>query len=163
MHAESMKSMTDALENIREKVPPQARVLDVGSYDVNGTYRPLVEGLGWSYVGCDIQPGPNVDVVSDSPSGLPFCEEFDVVISGQMLEHSEDPQEIVLAMARALRPGGYLVINTHHSFAEHRFPADYWRFMQDGLLLLFVRTQLLEALDVRYIDRRDIQGIARRK
>ena len=40
-------------------------VLEVGSYDVNGTVRPLFNG---PYLGCDITVGPSVDVVADAQS-----------------------------------------------------------------------------------------------
>ena len=34
---------------------------------MNGTYRPLVTGLGWHYTGLDVSDGPNVDLVSPDP------------------------------------------------------------------------------------------------
>jgi hypothetical protein len=45
----------------------QARVLDVGSYDVNGTYKDIINDPAWTYVGADLAAGPNVDVVLQSP------------------------------------------------------------------------------------------------
>ena len=47
MHAEAYEAMRQLLG----RGPGRgARVLDVGSYDVNGTYRPLVEGRGLSLI-----------------------------------------------------------------------------------------------------------------
>ena len=69
------------------------RVLDVGSYGVNGVYRDLFKENNIEYVGLDIEAGPNVDiVVKDS-----YCwdclpdESFDYIISGQAFEHIEYP------------------------------------------------------------------------
>lgn len=165
MHPMSMKSMEMALSFVCGRLPEggSGTVLDVGSFDVNGTYRPIVDAVGLRYVGVDIVPGPNVDVVSSSPKDLPFDDgDFDVVISGQMLEHCEFPQEIVCEMRRVLRDGGWLIINTHHSFPEHRFPKDYWRFMKDGLELLLHNAGEWSHIDVHYIDDRDIQAIAQK-
>ena len=59
MHAEALEAMRELLG----RGPGRgAKALDVGSYDVNGTYRPLVEGRGWVYTGLDVSAGPNVDL-----------------------------------------------------------------------------------------------------
>ena len=62
MHDASMSEMT----RILDRWPGHARLLDVGSYDVNGTYRPMVERRGWltgpeftDILGlCQFLPGP---------------------------------------------------------------------------------------------------------
>ena len=60
----------------------QSHILDVGSRDINGTYRALIEGRGWKYTGLDIVAGSNVDVVA-KPFCYPFPDgAFDIVISG---------------------------------------------------------------------------------
>ncbi|HEY1278275.1 MAG TPA: hypothetical protein VGF22_01290, partial [Acidimicrobiales bacterium] len=63
-------------------------VLDVGSLDVNGTYRPFFTDPAWSYTGLDVVPGPGVDtVVADPYQWTEFSDDsFDVVVSGQALE-----------------------------------------------------------------------------
>ena len=69
MHPEALEAMTGMVDRFaqgRTAVRPY-QVLDVGSLDVNGTYRPLIEGRGWSYCGLDIRRGPNVDVVAADP------------------------------------------------------------------------------------------------
>jgi len=66
------------------------RVLEVGSYNVNGSLRDWILGnlCVTAYIGVDIQPQQRyVDVVADA-STLPFRDEsFDVVISTETLEH----------------------------------------------------------------------------
>ena len=47
-------------------VDRELEILDVGSLDVNGSYRKLfAENPKWHYMGADAQNGPNVDVVLD--------------------------------------------------------------------------------------------------
>jgi len=69
MHDASMSEMT----RILDRWPGHARLLDVGSYDVNGTYRPMVERRGWQYTGMDVSAGPNVcygDIIALSTPGV---------------------------------------------------------------------------------------------
>ena len=59
-------------------------VVDIGSYDVNGSYRPLFAQPGWRYTGVDLEAGPGVDVVLSSPYRLPFATgSVDLVVSGR--------------------------------------------------------------------------------
>ena len=37
-------------------------VLDIGSYDVNGTYRKIFNDPIYQYTGMDMSSGPNVDI-----------------------------------------------------------------------------------------------------
>src|SRR6266487_4154318 len=107
-------------------------VVEVGSYDVNGSARPYIESLApASYIGIDMQPGPRVDMVMDAadiPAGLgKNCA--DIVASFEMLEHAEDWQAAAAGMIRALVPGGLLVLTTRsEGFPYHGYPGDHWRF-----------------------------------
>lgn len=138
-----------------------ADVLDVGSYNVNGCLRPLVEGRGWSYTGLDQVAGPNVDVVSDDPYRFPFGDgHFDVVVSSSTMEHVEAVWLWVPELARVLKPGGMLAIVTHTSWPYHPHPVDTWRIMPDGMRYLFDLTKCLERYDVSMYCKTDIHGVA---
>ena len=45
------------------------KILDVGSYDVNGNYRSIFESMGHKYNGLDMERGPNVDIVPQNIYG----------------------------------------------------------------------------------------------
>ena len=63
VHDNVMRIARELLEkHVWPLFPGGGSVLDVGSYDVNGTYRPLFPA-GWDYLGVDIEKGPNVDLV----------------------------------------------------------------------------------------------------
>src|SRR5579884_967573 len=84
------------------------RILDVGSYDVNGTYRHLFDDPSWEYVGLDMESGPGVDIAVRRPyrwAEVP-SNSYDVLISGQAFEHIEFPWATILEVRRVLRPGG---------------------------------------------------------
>lgn len=158
MHPASLDLMAGMLARWHQS---QASVLDVGSYDVNGTYRPLVEGRGWQYLGLDTRPGPNVDLVATNPFGYPIGNNaFDVVISGQVMEHVTAIWYWIPELVRVLRPGGLLAIVTHWSQPEHRYPLDCWRIMPDGMRYLFDQTNQLAQYDIRIVNESDIIGSA---
>ena len=39
-------------------------------------------------------------------------------------------------LARVLRPGGVIYVETHQTFPIHGYPSDYWRFTREALELL---------------------------
>lgn len=160
MHAEALAAMTDILDR-RGPKGEGIRALDVGSYNVNGTYRPLVEGLGWGYVGLDTAAGPNVDVVTRDPYHFPYkAKMFDVVLSGSTMEHVEAIWKWIPELTRVLKVGGLLAIVTHWQFPEHRYPVDCWRIMPDGMRYLFDETGRLEAYEIGIVSQWDIAASA---
>jgi SAM-dependent methyltransferase len=157
MHAEALAAM-------RELLPGELAgrtVLDVGSFDVNGTYRPLIESMGGIYTGLDVAAGPNVDIVTPDPYRFPLANaSFDVVISGSTMEHVAAIWRWIPELVRVLRPGGVLCIVTHWSFPEHRYPVDCWRIMPDGMRFLFDETGCLSDYDIRIVSKWDIAARA---
>jgi cephalosporin hydroxylase len=106
------------------------KILDVGSYDVNGTMKPIFERA--QYVGLDMEAGPNVDVVGVSHD-IPFGkDEFDVVISSSCFEHDDMFWISFQEMCRVLKPGGYMYIQAPSNGPYHGWPGDNWRFYIDS-------------------------------
>ncbi|MEP6708568.1 MAG: methyltransferase domain-containing protein [Verrucomicrobiota bacterium] len=110
-------------------------ILDLGSHDINGSYRPIFQHSRWRYLGVDLAPGKNVDVVLRDPYHWRelASEMADVVISGQTIEHTEFFWETLEEIARTLKPRGLCCIIVPSSGPEHRFPVDCWRVLSDGL------------------------------
>lgn len=140
MHANSMDLCRGFALGLLTHRPGPLSIADVGSYDVNGTYRPLFDRPGWRYVGFDIQAGPNVDVVLSSPDGWELAEDhlaaFDVVVSGQCVEHVAAPWRWVHDVARLLKPGGLLWISAPNTEVYHEHPIDAWRIWPAGMTAL---------------------------
>jgi hypothetical protein len=112
-------------------------VLEVGSYDVNGSVRPYIESFGPKmYHGVDMAAGPRVDQVVD-------CEQlsvtvgygaWDIVISTEMLEHVRDWRACMLQLSYVTKLGGLLLITTRSpGFPYHPFPEDHWRYTNDQM------------------------------
>ncbi len=82
-------------------------IADVGSMDVNGSYRQIFQSPRWRYIGIDIAAGKNVDIVLKDAYRFPLGRSsVDVVISGQAFEHIEFFWLTWMEMVRILRPGG---------------------------------------------------------
>ena len=138
-----------------------ANLLDVGSFNVNGSYRPIAASMAWQYTGVDILPGNNVDVVSDDPYRFPFDDgQFDIVISGSVMEHVEAIWLWIPELARLIRPGGMLAIITHTHWKYHAHPVDCWRIMPDGMRFLFDETKVLENYEINMYNDTDISAVA---
>ena len=146
MHASSYEHMQRLVAAYLDRERPLAAV-DIGSYDVNGSYRSLFDGPRWRYTGVDLERGPGVDVVLDSPYRLPFASgSVDLVLSGQAFEHIEHFWMTWLEIIRVLKPGGLIFLIAPSRGPEHRYPQDCWRFYPDGYRALakFGDCELLE-------------------
>lgn len=119
-------------------VPPEGKikVLDVGSGDVNGTYKQIFSNPIFEYTGLDIAPGPNVDIVLPSPYDWSSVstETYDVVICGQTFEHIEFFWLVMVEMTRVLRQGGLMCIIVPTNYGFHRHPVDCYRFIADAMV-----------------------------
>lgn len=117
---------------------PGAKILNVGGRGFSGKseiYEVREKRLSACEVTCmDLADDPAVDIVADVhdiPQGL--NEQFDGVMSFFMLEHIRDPRLAVQNMARCLKPGGTLYIETNCSFPLHWYPSDFYRFSDQAM------------------------------
>ena len=85
-------------------------VLDIGSLDINGNNRYLF--TNYKYVGVDIGPGKNVDVVS---RGHEYKSDtlFDIVISSECFEHDEFWPLTMQNGINLLKSGGLFLWRCH--------------------------------------------------
>lgn len=143
MHGSSLLRM-NWFANTYLDLAPNYKVLDVGSYDVNGTYKPIFSKPKFEYTGLDMLPGPNVDIVMLNPYNWSSIEtdSYDVVISGQAFEHIEFFWVIMSEMVRVLKKDGILCCIAPLGFSEHRYPVDCYRFFTDGMVALARYTNL---------------------
>lgn len=103
----------DFFERVQSLFPQafkNVRAIDCGSLDVNGSLEDLFSRKS-KYIGVDIVPGPNVNLVCkvhELPIPSPL---FDTVVSAEMLEHDEFWRDSLKRMYDVLRPGGLLVLS----------------------------------------------------
>ena len=99
----------EMLGKIRAMFPEKftnCSVLDIGSLDINGNNRWVFSD--YSYIGVDVGPGKNVDVVS---KGHEYTSDqlFDIVISTECFEHDMYYPLTLNNCARLTKPGGMFI------------------------------------------------------
>jgi SAM-dependent methyltransferase len=91
------------------------------------------------YVCSDFQDGLDVDVVADihvlSQAFAPDSQ--DAIIACSVFEHVQRPWIGAAEIARVLRPGGQVFVQTHFAFPIHGYPSDYWRYTREALETIF--------------------------
>ena len=125
MHETSIENMKYFIETYLGDMR-NLTVLDVGSLDINGSYRPLFPNT--TYHGLDIQSGDNVDIVAENP----YCWDirnntYDCVVSGQTFEHIKYPEKTINEINRVLKTNGWLCIIAPSRGQRHEEP-DYRRY-----------------------------------
>lgn len=134
MHPSSMNNMRLVRDRHLTNLTRPASILDVGGRGLQSdrSYRSIFEGRYSNYYVADISDGLGVTHVMPGPYSLPFADEtFDLIVSGQMLEHSSNPFKSVADMKRVLKIGGYIVLIAPASGPRHD-TQDGWRFLDDA-------------------------------
>lgn len=162
MHESSMDKMLTFKKKYLEGRKNEALcILDLGSMDINGSYRDHFDITPWKYHGLDMAPGKNVDIVLKNPYSWDEIKSnsIDIIISGQAFEHIEYFWITMLEIARILKPEGMCCLIAPSGGFEHRYPVDCWRFYPDGFASMarFARFDVLELFtqwkaDERYTD-----------
>jgi SAM-dependent methyltransferase len=118
------------------------RVLEVGSYNVNGALRDTLDVT----IGIDMRDGPGVDiVVSACKLVAQFgVESFDCVVSADALEHIEDWKTAMEQMWSVLKSNGVLLLTMANlDKGRHAYPDDYWRFPMADFKRLFGANEIV--------------------
>jgi SAM-dependent methyltransferase len=146
MHSSLLEHM-ERLVNKHLSTDDLPLILDIGSYGVNGCYKPIFNYSNWQYRGLDLSPGSNVDIILDSPYEFPQnSNSVDVIISRQTFEHIEYFWLTFQEMARVLKPSGLIFLIAPSRGHVHSYPQDCWRFYPDGYKALakYCSLELLE-------------------
>jgi len=119
---------------------PGMKVLEIGSREVTGASNARNEFAKAEYVGFDYYPGDNVDIVGDAhklSSYFKEGEQFDIVYSSACFEHFAMPWIVATEIAKMLKVGGVVFVETHFSFSSHERPWNFFQFSDMALKVLF--------------------------
>jgi len=139
MHLSSMDKMRAFKEKyLADKSDEPLVIVDIGAQSIGGSYREIFSVATWKYLGVDISPGENIDLVVEDPYDWAEIktDSIDVIVSGQTFEHIEYFWLTIGEFARVLKPGGLCCIIAPSGGREHRYPVDCWRFYPDGFKAL---------------------------
>jgi SAM-dependent methyltransferase len=139
-------SIESAVAAFAASLAPGERLLDAGAGEA--TYKHHFAKQ--RYCGLDLGVGDaawnysTLDVVGDLAM-LPFRDAtFDACLNVVTLEHVPEPARVVTELARALAPGGRLLLIAPHEWEEHQQPHDYYRYTRYGLEYLLRQAGMIE-------------------
>ncbi len=86
------------------------------------------------YIGVDVGDNQFADYIILPGDKLSFQDdEFDIVLSSQVLEHVQETDSYLRECFRVLKPNGLLFLSTHGTWQYHAAPYDYYRWTSVGL------------------------------
>lgn len=107
-HWQQIKFVALAHQHFLANGKPGRKVLEVGSYNVNGSVRELFRD--WAYIGADLVEGPGVDVVCPGHQ-LDYADgSFDVAMSCECFEHDEHWKATFSNMHRMTASEGLVIV-----------------------------------------------------
>ena len=122
---------------VRElRATPNPRVIEIGSRARSGIARR--ELFGENYLGVDILPGENVDVIADAHFLSDAVQgPFDFAYSVSTFEHLMMPWQAAVEIAKIMRIGGLIFVQAPQTWPLHDEPWDFFRFSRDAWRALF--------------------------
>jgi hypothetical protein len=153
MHPSSIDNMKKAvaLLNLNNNLT----VLDVGGRGLGGdrSYYHIFKDISTTYHIADIVAGENVTHVMPEPYSIPADDNFyDIVVSGQTLEHVKNPFRLMHEMKRVVKSSGFIICIAPSTGPRHDV-IDCWRFMDDGFKAIAEETNLkivADWIDIAY-------------
>jgi SAM-dependent methyltransferase len=125
-------------------------VLEIGSREVTGVSTARNRFDKANYIGFDYYPGNNVDIVGDAhklSSYFNADERFDLIYSSACFEHFAMPWVVAIEIAKLLKIGGYVFIETHFSYSVHERPWHFFQFSDMALKVLFSKALGFECIE----------------
>jgi len=129
---------------------PGMRILEIGSREVTCPSNARNEFAPAEYVGFDFYPGKNVDVVGDAhklSSYFKAGEQFDIIYSSACFEHFAMPWIVAVEIAKILKVGGLVFVETHFSYSSHERPWHFFQFSDMALRVLFSEALGFECIE----------------
>ncbi|MEY2478474.1 MAG: hypothetical protein QOG87_3789 [Actinomycetota bacterium] len=127
-----------------------SRVLEIAPDDDPSTYRKLVSAeLEWSTADLATElddtgnrrwgggRADDLTLVMTDPYEIPAPDgSYDLIVSGQVIEHVREPWRWMGELARVCRPGGRVITVNPVSWPYHEAPVDCWRIFPEGMRAL---------------------------
>lgn len=143
--SQQAQTIFDLLVQARNQVQPGETILDLGAGECR--YRFFFEKC--NYISVDFGKGDagwdysSLDLIGDI-TRLDFIKDESVqyVLNTVVLEHINEPGQLLSHISRILQPGGKLFLYVPFVGGEHQVPYDYYRYTSYGLRHLCERAGL---------------------
>jgi SAM-dependent methyltransferase len=114
------------------------RILEIGPDGFPSTYSRLCQGLSLVWHTLDLSANPNLTYPHSAAYSFEIPDDaYDIVISGQVIEHVARPWTWLREVARVTRVGGLVITINPVSWVYHEAPIDCWRIYPEGMKALY--------------------------
>ncbi len=134
---------------------PSLRVLEIGPDGFPSTYRQMIpyQDIRWDTL--DIYDSPKLTYPNSPLYSFPVPDNtYDIVLSGQVIEHVAKIWRWMPELARVTKPGGRVITINPSSWPYHEAPIDCWRMYPAGMTALSedaglsVETSIFDSLEL---------------
>jgi SAM-dependent methyltransferase len=125
---------------------PATRVLEIGPYGYPSAYQKIINdnSIEWqtlNLVNSTLDEMMNKDqltVLANDPYHYPVPDDhYDIVVSGNVMEHVQDIIAWYKELKRIVKPGGHIITVMPLSWPYHEAPMDCWRIYPEGFNTIF--------------------------
>ncbi|MCA9031414.1 MAG: methyltransferase domain-containing protein [Planctomycetaceae bacterium] len=119
------------------------KVLEIGPDGFPSTYRKLIDNSTLQWETIDILDDERLThkAIDEYNFGLPD-NAYDIVVSGQVIEHVRKTWRWIREVSRVCKPGGCVVTVNPVSWGYHEAPIDCWRIYPEGMKSLYDEADL---------------------
>jgi SAM-dependent methyltransferase len=122
---------------------PGTRVLEIGPDKVPSSYQILVSDSSISWDTLDLRENPLVTYRSIEDYSFPIPDNtYDVVLSGNVMEHVRKTWIWIKELGRVCKAGGLVITVVPVSWPYHEAPVDCWRIYPEGMRALYEEADL---------------------
>lgn len=117
---------------------PGLKVLEIGPNELPSIYQKLAQKPGVQWDTIDIQNNPQLTYRMTGEYEFPIpTGTYDVVVSGQVLEHVKKIWVWMREISRVCKVGGTVISINPLSYGYHESPVDCWRVYPEGMRALY--------------------------
>lgn len=114
------------------------RVLEIGPTGSPSVYEKVIDNSTIQWETLDIDKSSKTTYTASSEYSFPVPDNtFDIVLSGQVIEHVREIWVWIKELSRVCKPGGFVITISPVNWPYHEAPHDCWRIYPDGLKALY--------------------------
>jgi SAM-dependent methyltransferase len=127
----------------REYFQPHLRVLEIGPNGFPSTYQSIINDPSITWDTSDLQNDERLTFKALSEYSFPVSDNsYDIVLSGQVVEHVRKIWVWIKEVARICKKGGIVITINPVSWPYHEAPYDCWRAFPEGMKSLYDEASL---------------------
>lgn len=120
---------------------PGMKILEIGPYGSPSAYQVIVNdnSIEWNTLNLanstldEMGNRDKLTIITNNPYHYPVTENsYDIVLSGNVMEHVQDIIKWFAELKRIVKPGGYIIVVMPLSWPYHEAPVDCWRIYPEG-------------------------------